>query len=135
MLQIATGIDAGCTKSSTTVSVPNYETTIGEYNTATLDALDTVLAKLHAANIKAIISPHDANLLPPSGSTTGFNGVDIYGTTYSSDEFYTNATAATQFDARLTSMLNYVSPAFGKRWAVSFPILKKTILPGNLFRF
>lgn len=99
--------------------VPNYETVIGEYNTTTLDTLDTVLAKLHKANIKAIISPHDANLLPPIGSSIGYNGVDIFGTTYSSNEFYTNPTAAAQFDARLKSILNYVSPTFGKKWAVS----------------
>jgi mannan endo-1,4-beta-mannosidase len=65
----------------------------------------------------AIISTHDANLLPPSGTNTGYNGIDIYGSTYkSSDAFYSSATAKAQYDARLASILNYQSPAFGKAW-------------------
>ncbi|KAL2066655.1 hypothetical protein VTL71DRAFT_2727 [Oculimacula yallundae] len=112
-----TGGSDGCAKSSNTHSVPVYETTIGQYNTGTLAALDSVLSQLHAAGIKAIISPHDANLLPPSGSSTGYNGIDIYGSTYkSSDAFYASNTAKQQYDNRLASILNYRSPAFGKAW-------------------
>lgn len=97
--------------------MPNYEDKIGTYNTGTLDAIDSVLKQLHTAGIKAIISPHDANLLPPSGSSTGYNGKDIYGSTYgSSDNFYSSNTAKAQYDARLASILNYKSPAFGKAW-------------------
>jgi mannan endo-1,4-beta-mannosidase len=59
--------------------LPNYEVAIGKYKTSLLDSIDSVLYQLHAAGIKAIISPHDANLLPPNGSTTGYNGIDIYG--------------------------------------------------------
>ena len=43
--------------------IPPLETTLGKYNDATLDALDKVLVKLAAKNIKAVISPHDANSL------------------------------------------------------------------------
>ncbi|XMA10362.1 hypothetical protein WAI453_003153 [Rhynchosporium graminicola] len=112
-----TGGSDDCTKSSSTHPVPVYETTIGQYNTGTLDALDSVLSQLHAVGIKAIISPHDANLLPPSGSNTGYNGIDIYGSTYnSSDDFYASSTAKQQYDNRLASILNYKSPAFGKQW-------------------
>ncbi|TVY86209.1 Mannan endo-1,4-beta-mannosidase [Lachnellula willkommii] len=112
-----TGADDGCTKSSSTNSVPAYESTIGDYQTSTLAALDSVLSQLHTAGIKAIISPHDANLLPPAGSSTGYNGIDIYGQTYgSSDAFYSSADAKAQYDARLASILNYQSPAFGKAW-------------------
>ena len=59
--------------------LPDYEATIGQYETSVLDALDNVLFQLHTAGIKAIISPHDANLLPPNGTTVGYNGIDIYG--------------------------------------------------------
>ncbi|TVY20786.1 Mannan endo-1,4-beta-mannosidase 1 [Lachnellula arida] len=112
-----TGVDDGCTKSSSTHSVPAYESTIGDYQTSTLAALDSVLSQLHTAGIKAIISPHDANLLPPAGSSTGYNGIDIYGQTYgSSDAFYSSVDAKAQYDARLASILNYQSPAFGKAW-------------------
>ena len=114
-----TGISSSCTKSSNTTILPQYETTIGDYNTEVLDAIDEVLSQLHNAGIKAIISPHDANLLPPNGTTTGYNGIDIYGSTYgTSDKFYESSIAQTQYDARLSNILNYVSPAFGKRWAV-----------------
>ncbi|TVY27169.1 putative mannan endo-1,4-beta-mannosidase F [Lachnellula hyalina] len=112
-----TGGSDGCAKSSSTQSVPVYESTFGDYQTSTLAALDSVLSQLHAAGIKAIISPHDANLLPPAGSSTGYNGIDIYGKTYgSSDSFYSSADAKAKYDARLASILNYKSPAFGKAW-------------------
>ncbi|KAH7413382.1 glycoside hydrolase superfamily [Cadophora sp. MPI-SDFR-AT-0126] len=111
------GASDGCAKSSNTHSVPTYEETIGQYNNGTLDALDSVLSQLHAAGIKAIISPHDANLLPPSGQDTGYNGIDIYGSTYgSSDSIYCSNTAKQQYDNRLASILSYQSPAFGKSW-------------------
>jgi len=74
-----TGIANNCTKSSESIVLPNYETEIGTYNTITLDAIDSVLWQLHAVGIKAIISPHDANLLPPNGTDVGYNGIDIYG--------------------------------------------------------
>lgn len=76
---IVTGIADTCIKSSNTTILPNYETKIGTYNTVTLNAIDSVLWQLHAVGIKAIISPHDANLLPPNGSNVGYNGIDIYG--------------------------------------------------------
>ncbi|KJX97184.1 glycoside hydrolase family 5 protein [Zymoseptoria brevis] len=54
----------GCQKGSTLVKdIPALETTLGQYNNATLDAVDQVLVKLAAKDIKAIISPHDANSL------------------------------------------------------------------------
>ena len=126
------GISSTCTKSSNTTILPQYETTIGEYNTEVLDAIDEVLFQLYNAGIKAIISPHDANLLPPNGTTTGYNGIDIYGSTYgTSDKFYENSTAQAQYDARLDSILNYVSPAFGKSWAVRiFKTLHKAVANG-----
>lgn len=76
---LVTGISSSCTKSSNTTVLPNYEVAIGKYETSVLDSIDDVLFQLHAAGIKAIISPHHANLLPPNGSTTGYNGIDIYG--------------------------------------------------------
>lgn len=112
-----TGAKDGCTKSSNTHSVPDYEYAIGQYQKDTLDQLDAVLSQLHTAGIKAIISPHDANLLPPAGASKGYNGIDIYGTTYkSSDNFYSSNTAKAQYDARIKSILEYESPSFGKQW-------------------
>jgi mannan endo-1,4-beta-mannosidase len=76
-----------------------------------------VLSQLHSTGIKAITSPHDANLLPPSGSSTGYNGIDLYGTTYSSsDSFYSSSDAKQKYDNRIASILNYKSPAFGRAW-------------------
>lgn len=45
------------------VTVPPLESTIGQYNDETLDALDKVIVKLSMHGIKALISPHDANSL------------------------------------------------------------------------
>jgi mannan endo-1,4-beta-mannosidase len=54
----------GCQKGSNIVKdIPQLETTLGQYNKVTLDELDRVLVKLAAKNIKAIVSPHDANSL------------------------------------------------------------------------
>lgn len=53
-----------CQKGSLIAStVPPLETTLGDYNHATLDALDKVIVKFSAKGIKALISPHDANSL------------------------------------------------------------------------
>jgi len=58
--------DNHCEKGShIVVSVPDLETTLGQYNDQTLDALDKVINKLSKAGIKALISPHDANRLDP----------------------------------------------------------------------
>ena len=53
-----------CQKGSRIVlTVPPLESTIGQYNDETLDALDKVIVKLSDHGIKALISPHDANSL------------------------------------------------------------------------
>lgn len=58
------GQSKGCQKGSNIVQdIPQLETTLGQYNDVTLDAVDKVLVKLVAKNIKAVISPHDANSL------------------------------------------------------------------------
>lgn len=58
------GQSKGCQKGSNIVrDIPPLETTLGQYNKVTLDELDKVLVKLAARNMKAIISPHDANSL------------------------------------------------------------------------
>lgn len=54
----------GCQKGSRiAVTVPPLESTIGQYNDETLDALDKVIVKLSHHGIKVLISPHDANSL------------------------------------------------------------------------
>jgi len=58
-----------------------------------------------------------ANKWPRSGQSKGYNGIDIYGSTYgSSDSFYSSNTAKAQYDARIKSILEYTSPSFGKQW-------------------
>lgn len=62
-------LSKGCQKGSNiAVDVPDFEDTIGTYNTSALEALDGVLAKMAAKGMKAIISPHDGNAVNPSDS-------------------------------------------------------------------
>lgn len=107
-----TNVSAGCLKGSTDVqSVPAFETTIGTYDTTVLSALDTTLSLLSAKNIKAIISPHNANTLGGSA------GCDLYCEKYgSSDGFYSSTDAKADYDARIAAILNFDSPNFGKKW-------------------
>lgn len=60
-----TGLTQGaCEKGGTiTTGADQFEDQIGSYNYYTLDILDAVLVKLASKGIKAIISPHDGNLL------------------------------------------------------------------------
>ncbi|KAI9753777.1 MAG: hypothetical protein M4579_005011 [Chaenotheca gracillima] len=108
---IITGATGACEKGSQTTKIPDLETTIGTYDDTVLDALDSVLAQLTEAGIKAIISPHDA------GVVAGTNGCDVYCDKYtSSDNFYGSDSAKSEYDARLAHILNYVSPSSGKKW-------------------
>lgn len=92
-------------------AVPDLEETVGVYDTTVLDQLDATLSRLHANGIKAIISPHDA------GQINGANGCDAYCRKYGNQtNFYTSADGVADYDARLSAILNYESPAFGKKW-------------------
>lgn len=56
--------NGACVKGSVSAtSVPELETTIGQYNNETLDALDQTLVWVGQNGLKAIISPHDGNKL------------------------------------------------------------------------
>lgn len=56
--------NGACQKGSKIVrDIPPLESQLGVYNNASLNELDKVLVKLQKNNIKAIISPHDANSL------------------------------------------------------------------------
>jgi len=102
----------GCVKGSQCNGVPNFEDNIGSYNYETLAALDNVLVKLHKNGIKALIAPHDANML------NGANGNDCYGHAYgNSDNFYGSDQAKQQYDNRMAAILNYKSPNFGRPWS------------------
>ncbi|KAI0176987.1 glycoside hydrolase superfamily [Pestalotiopsis sp. NC0098] len=91
--------------------VPALETAaLGEYNNATLDALDGVLVKLEDKGIKALISPHDAN------SLLGDYRADIYYDQFGSAGFYEDEEAFTAYDARLSYILNYCGASSGKIW-------------------
>lgn len=57
-------------------SAPNFEEAIGKYNWKTLDLLDQTLVYLEEKGIKALISPHDANLL---NGPNGYVGLTFLG--------------------------------------------------------
>ena len=91
---------------------------MGTFQDDVLKALDNTLKIVANNGMKAIISPHDGNLLPPSGSSTGYNGCDIYCKTYkSSDTFYSSTAAKAAYDRRLAHILNFQSPNFKKPWS------------------
>lgn len=55
---------AGCEKGSLRVhALPELEEQIGQFNNATLDAVDKTIALLWQNNIKVILSPHNGNLI------------------------------------------------------------------------
>ncbi|KXJ97262.1 glycoside hydrolase superfamily [Microdochium bolleyi] len=101
----------GCEKGSQIVrDIPHLETTIGSYNKVTLDEVDKLLVKLAAKNIKAIISPHDANALG-----TDYRK-DAYSARWGTGSFYEQQDAFNAYDARLTYILNYKGAYSGKVW-------------------
>ncbi|TAQ89287.1 hypothetical protein B7494_g2360 [Chlorociboria aeruginascens] len=128
-----TGLGTGCVKGSNVATdVPDFETTIGTYNNATLEAIDGVLSKMAAKGMKAIISPHDGNDIHDS-STSG-NGCDAYCKTYATS-FYTSSTAQAQYDARIQAILSYVSPSSGKAWGAWSEAILAFDLENEPFQF
>ena len=108
----------GCTKGSSTINITALEPdTIGMLDNKVLVSLDNVLKLLHKHDTKAIISPHDGNLLPRNDSSIGFNGCDVYCKKHlTSDSFY-SSTAKQEYDRRIAHILDFVSPSFGKLWS------------------
>ncbi|KAL6808482.1 glycoside hydrolase family 5 protein [Trichoderma sp. SZMC 28015] len=105
----------GCDKGSNVVTyADDFETTIGSYNWDNLAKVDKVLAQLAAKGMKAIISPHDGNVIHSTSVNTP-NGCDVYCTTYRTS-FYSNAQAQAQYDARIKAILTYKSPSSGLAW-------------------
>lgn len=104
--------DAGCLKGSTVGSIPPFEATVGTYDNTVLGALDSTLKLLHDNNIKAIISPHNAN------SLTGSAACDAYcGKYMNASTFYSSTNAKADYDNRLSAILSYESPNFdGRAW-------------------
>ncbi|KAJ6444550.1 LOW QUALITY PROTEIN: beta- -mannanase protein [Purpureocillium lavendulum] len=103
--------NGACVKGSlSATSVPELETTIGQYNNETLDALDQTLVWVGENGLKAIISPHDGNKL------NGANGNDIYGQTYGPGSFYEEQAAYDAYDARLRYVVSYTGKHSGKAW-------------------
>lgn len=64
------------------IGCDEFEDTIGDYNNYTLDLLDASIVKIKNNGMKALISPHNANLL---SSEHGYTP-DIYGTTCGSGD-------------------------------------------------
>lgn len=53
-----------CVKGSISATyVPEFETTLGKYNWETVDLLDKTLVAIGKHGMKALVSPHDGNLL------------------------------------------------------------------------
>ncbi|KAF4953788.1 hypothetical protein FGADI_5781 [Fusarium gaditjirri] len=121
----------GCQKGSQIVrDIPQLETTIGQYNKVTLDEIDKLLVKLSDKNIKAIISPHDAN------SLIGDYRKDAYWARWGSGYFYEEQDAFDAYDARLSYILNYKGTYSGKVWKnwphaiFSFNLQNEPMTPG-----
>ncbi|KAI1182478.1 glycoside hydrolase [Nemania serpens] len=106
------GQSAGSCQKGSTVAKTIYELerSIGVYNDTVLDAIDSVLVKLAAKNIKAIISPHDAANQFVSGSS------DPYWNRYGSGYFYEQQAAFDDYDARISHVLNYKGKSSGQVW-------------------
>lgn len=106
-----TGLKAGCQKGSNLNAIPQLETTVGQYDTTVLKALDDTLKLLHENNIKAIISPHNANALGGGSAEC-----DAYCKKYgAAANFYSSAAAKADYDARIRTILNFKSPNFGNK--------------------
>ncbi|KAF4439036.1 glycoside hydrolase family 5 [Fusarium acutatum] len=121
----------GCQKGSQIVrDIPQLETTIGQYNKVTLDEIDKLLVKLSDKNIKAIISPHDAN------SLIGDYRKDAYWARWGSGYFYEKQDAFDAYDARLSYILNYKGAYSGEVWKnwphaiFSFNLQNEPMTPG-----
>ncbi|KAI1666137.1 Cellulase [Pyrenophora tritici-repentis] len=121
-----TNVEAGCLKGSQIpTTIPPFESTIGTYDSTVLSALDTTLSLLHASNMKAIISPHNANSLSGSASCDAY--CEKYGAAPTT--FYSSVAAKADYDARLSAILQYASPNFdGRAWKD----LSEVILAFNL---
>ncbi|KAI0467775.1 glycoside hydrolase [Xylaria cf. heliscus] len=106
------GQNAGSCEKGSTVAKTIYplESSIGVYNDTVLDAIDSVLVKLAAKNIKAIVSPHDAANQFLTGSS------DPYWNRYGSGYFYEQQAAFDDYDARLSHVLNYKGKTSGQVW-------------------
>ena len=74
-----------CEKGSIIASgCEELENSIRHYNTYTLDLLDATIVKIQSHGMKALISPHDANLLNNHGDDS--KPEDIYGNTWGSGD-------------------------------------------------
>ncbi|KAI1813737.1 glycoside hydrolase family 5 protein [Poronia punctata] len=90
--------------------LPAFETTVGEYNFETLDALDLVMEKLSQKGIKVVISPHDGN------SLIGDYRKDVYYDNWGTSGFYTNSVARDAYKNRFDAIVNYKGKHSGKVW-------------------
>ncbi|CAJ2505938.1 Uu.00g000680.m01.CDS01 [Anthostomella pinea] len=103
--------DNTCVKGSKiTQKVPALETTLGEYNSDTLDALDVVINKLAQKGIKSLISPHDGN------SLLGDYRKDVYFDKWGAKSFYTDSDALDAYKKRIDYIFNYQGKTSGKVW-------------------
>ncbi|KAJ6784330.1 hypothetical protein PWT90_07250 [Aphanocladium album] len=100
-----------CAKGSISATyAPEFETTLGQYNWQTVDLLDKTLVAIGKYGMKALISPHDGNLLH------GPNGNDAYGSKFGSGYFYEHQDAFDTFDNRLRAIVNYKGKYSNKVW-------------------
>ncbi|KLO18933.1 glycoside hydrolase family 5 protein [Schizopora paradoxa] len=108
-----TSVDEG-TKGSSAVYVDDLELkAVGTYDDTILGKIDSLAKEASTRGIKLIIALHDRYAL-------GTYSSDAYVTKYDlqsdASAFYTNADAVSDYDNRITHILNYQSPNFGKAW-------------------
>ncbi|KAJ7321362.1 glycoside hydrolase family 5 protein [Mycena albidolilacea] len=92
-----TGFGAG-QKDSTNVEVHDLEANgLGTYNETVLNLIDQLMVDAHSYGVKLLIGMYDQNAL---------RGGDNYNATYGLEGFYTNASAISTFNDRITYILS-----------------------------
>ncbi|KAJ2964085.1 hypothetical protein NQZ79_g1024 [Umbelopsis isabellina] len=95
-------------KGSDSSYMPDLEENgIGQYNDQILNAFDDMVLVAHKYGIKILLTMHSFNALQAN---------DAYGKIYGTGYFYEQSAATTQFDARLSHILNHNHTTLGKPW-------------------
>ncbi|KAJ7491757.1 glycoside hydrolase family 5 protein [Mycena galericulata] len=97
-----TGVPAG-QKTSDSIAVPDLEANgIGDYDDTVLDLIDQLMVGRNAVNPRYNAGMHDGEHLNALTSPSP----DIYGSTYGTEGFYTDAAAINSFNQRITHIVS-----------------------------
>ncbi|KAF7798608.1 hypothetical protein EIP86_009830 [Pleurotus ostreatoroseus] len=77
------------------------------YDDTVLERLDDFMVAAKSYGIKLLISMHSFNALQAG---------DVYGAAYGTENFYTDSTAQSAFDARLQHVMNHVHTTLNQPW-------------------